>query len=365
VLVIGADGTLATRLQPGSGLVSTYKGSMRRRTRSVAWRMVALDEATSRVVLLHQTGVTDAVDTRPGGYAGHNGCSGIVAVGVSVLSPEGASPKLATGFGELPLTIDVALSPDHERVALAVPGNGPYQGPTLIEKTLADATLATPSDCGGENEATSGQPKNQVVAVTYAPSGVLFAQTREPAAIWRSDTGTTTELSPDSPVDSGHFVFPANSGGGIANSGGVANSGGAEPDVNGYAIVGDDVFPPLLERVLAIDCQPGTSASECISDSDCGPGNACSCGGLPGLSSANRCIPAECRTSAECVDAPCLLSLGGTKECCVFGNAGLFCGRKASTCLDGGDCPGNGQACVYKASTDRFECQPLTCQCGS
>jgi hypothetical protein len=215
VLVIGPDGTLAARLQPGSGLVSTHKGSMRMRTPSVAWRMLALDETTSRVVLLHQTGVTDTVDTRPGGYAGHNGCSGIVAAGVSILSPEGAGPKLATGFGELPLTIDVALSPDHERVALAVPGNGPYQGPTLIEKTLADATLATPSDCAGENEAMSSQPKNQVVAVSYAPSGVLFAQTREPAAIWRSDTGTTTELSPDSPVDSGHFAFHANSGGGI------------------------------------------------------------------------------------------------------------------------------------------------------
>jgi hypothetical protein len=215
VLVIGADGTLATRLQPGSGLVSTRQGSMQMRTPSVAWRMLALDEATSRVVLLHQTGVTDTVDTRPGGYAAHAGCSGIVAVGVSVLSPEGAGPKVATGFGELPLAIDVALSPDRERVALAVPGNGPYQGPTLIEKTLEDATLATPSDCAGENNAISKQPKNQVVAVSYAPSGVLFAQTREPAAIWRSDTGTTTELSPDSPVDSGHFAFHANSGGGI------------------------------------------------------------------------------------------------------------------------------------------------------
>jgi mono/diheme cytochrome c family protein len=215
VLVIGADGTLATRLQPGSGLVSTRQGSMLMRTPSVAWRMVTLDEATSRVVLLHQTGVTDTVDTRPGGYAAHNGCSGIVAVGVSVLAPEGAGPKLATGFGELPLTIDVALSPDREKVALAVPGNGPYQGPTLVEKTLEDATLATPSDCASESDTIRNQPKSQVVAVTYAPSGVLFAQTREPAGIWRSDTGMTTELSADSPVDAGHFAFHANSGGGI------------------------------------------------------------------------------------------------------------------------------------------------------
>jgi mono/diheme cytochrome c family protein len=215
VLVIDADGKLATRLQPGSGLVSTLEGSTRMRTPSVAWRMVALDEATSRVVLLHQTGVTDTVDTRPGGYAGHNGCSGVVAVGVSVLSPEGASPKVATGFGELPLAIDVALSPDHLKVALAVPGNGRYQGPTLVERTLHDATLATPSDCASENNAITAPPISQVVAVSYSPSGVLFAQTREPAAIWRSDTGLSTELAADSPVDAGHFVFHANSGGGL------------------------------------------------------------------------------------------------------------------------------------------------------
>jgi cytochrome c553 len=59
-------------------------------------------------------------------------------------------------------------------------------------------------------------PTNQVVAVSYSPSGVLFAQTREPAAIWRSDTGVSTLLAADSPVDAGHFVFHANSGGGIS-----------------------------------------------------------------------------------------------------------------------------------------------------
>jgi mono/diheme cytochrome c family protein len=115
----------------------------------------------------------------------------------------------------LPLAIDVALSPDREKIALAVPGNGRYQGPTLVERALNDATLGTPSDCASENNAIAQPPTSQVVAVSYSPSGVLFAQTREPSAIWRSDTGASTELAPDSPVDAGHFAFHANSGGGI------------------------------------------------------------------------------------------------------------------------------------------------------
>jgi hypothetical protein len=131
-------------------------------------------------------------------------------------------------------------------------------------------------------------------------------------------------------------------------------------------MVGLDIFPPLMQRVVAVDCKAGTLASaECISDSDCGAGKACVCSGLPAFGAFNRCLPAECRTSAECVDAPCLLSLGGTEDdCCTFGNAGLFCGRSGSTCRGGEDCWGNGQACIYRASNDRFECQLLTCKCG-
>lgn len=217
VLVIEPNGKLAIRLQPASGPMLTFRGFTRMRTPSVAWRMVALEQAESRVVLLHQTGVMGTVDTEPGGYAAHNGCSGVVAVGVSVLSPNGPTPPVATGFGELPLAIDLALSPDHQKIALAVPGNGSHQGPTLIERTLEDATPATGSDCGGgDNTDIAQPPTNQVVAVSYSPSGVLFAQTREPSAIWRSDTGASTVLSPDSPVDAGHFVFHANSGGGIS-----------------------------------------------------------------------------------------------------------------------------------------------------
>jgi hypothetical protein len=216
VLVIGEDGGLVARLTPGSGPVASVDGSTRMRTPSVAWRMLALDAAANRVVLLHQTGVTDTVDTAPGGYSAVNGCAGVVGVGVSILSLGEASPPVATGFGDLPLALDLALSPDRAKVALAVPGNGRFQGPTLVERALADVTSSKASDCAPGADSGEPLPTSQVVAVSYSRSGVLFAQTREPATIWRSDTKTTIPLALNSREDTGHFLFHANSGGGIA-----------------------------------------------------------------------------------------------------------------------------------------------------
>jgi mono/diheme cytochrome c family protein len=124
---------------------------------------------------------------------------------------------LATGLGALTLVIDLALSPDRQKLALAVAGNGPAQGPTLFEESVEAATSsALPACSRGLNDLGQAPPPGQVIAVSYSPAGVLFAQTREPAAIWRSDSDTTIELASDPRADTGHFLFHANSGGGLA-----------------------------------------------------------------------------------------------------------------------------------------------------
>jgi hypothetical protein len=127
-------------------------------------------------------------------------------------------------------------------------------------------------------------------------------------------------------------------------------------DAYGYAIVGDDVHPPLLARVEARACLETPDGSTCSGDSDCLPAEACLCGRF--VWRPNLCVPAECRASGDC-DALCLLGEGNTAAC----PQGLFCGRDESLCEHGGDCPGNGTACVYVAATDRFECSK-TDNCG-
>jgi hypothetical protein len=57
-------------------------------------------------------------------------------------------------------------------------------------------------------------------------------------------------------------------------------AGADAPDPSGYAVVGDDVYPPLLHRAEAVRCAALVSDSdflECATDSDpdCGDGFAC------------------------------------------------------------------------------------------
>jgi hypothetical protein len=242
-LVVGADGTQTSILTPGSGMV---KGPFMPQTKtpSVAWRMVPYDTTVDSVVMLHQTGVTDQIDPAAGGYTGFFGCGGIVQPGVSVLTPGMASPPLAGGLGNLSVVVDVAVSPDKSKIAVAAAGNADTSGaPSLVEGSVSTMTQdATLGGCGvgnaggpviingpdgglGAGGASGGidagapapsQPVGQVVAVAYSQSGVLFAQTREPAGLFRSDTGATITLATDSRADTGHLIFHANAGGGLA-----------------------------------------------------------------------------------------------------------------------------------------------------
>jgi hypothetical protein len=133
-------------------------------------------------------------------------------------------------------------------------------------------------------------------------------------------------------------------------------------DEHGYSIVGGDVFPPLYQRVVAKPCpSDALHNGECLTDEDCGQGSACVCGSQPGRAAWNQCLPAECRAMADCPGGRCLLSLGTT--CCGNGHTGLVCSRAASGCSSGEDCAGNGIACLYDTTLDRFECRPFGCNC--
>jgi mono/diheme cytochrome c family protein len=89
----------------------------------------------------------------------------------------------------------------------------------LVEGTVAAMTQdGTTNPCGNPVGIGSmtGAPTGQVIAVAYSQTGVLFAQTREPAALWRGDTRASTPLASDWRTDTGHLIFHANAGGGLA-----------------------------------------------------------------------------------------------------------------------------------------------------
>jgi hypothetical protein len=235
-LVVGADGKATSVLTPGSGPVSA-PFMPQNKTPSVAWRMVSYDATVGSVVMLHQTGVTDQIVPAPGGYGGF-GCGGIVQPGVSVLAPGSDSPPVAGGLGGLSLVVDVAVSPDKSKIALAAAGNADTPGAsTLVEGSVGQLTqAASTAGCvgggpdggvplfgdggvaadGGAAPSGPNQPVGQVVAVAYSQAGVLFAQTREPANLWRADTGQTITLASSSRADTGHLIFHSNAGSGLA-----------------------------------------------------------------------------------------------------------------------------------------------------
>jgi mono/diheme cytochrome c family protein len=74
------------------------------------------------------------------------------------------------------------------------------------------------SPCGAPGVTIPNAPTGEVIAVSYAGTGagILLAQTREPAAIWRADTGASIGLATDSRADTGHLIFHVNAGGGLA-----------------------------------------------------------------------------------------------------------------------------------------------------
>jgi hypothetical protein len=78
----------------------------------------------------------------------------------------------------------------------------------------------------------------------------------------------------------------------------------------------------------------------CDSDDDCAAGSACA---PEGFDNARTCVPAACRTDADCDDEPggvCLIVAGG---CCSFG-AGplrpteLACAYPSDGCQSDMDC---------------------------
>lgn len=112
------------------------------------------------------------------------------------------------------------------------------------------------------------------------------------------------------------------------------------------------------EDLQACDGQP----HGCSSDEDCKVGSACQCD----LRSAdelslvpwhwytfNWCVPANCRTDADCGETRCGVSRGG---CRMF--EGLFCRTSEDECASDLDCADHeeGGRCAYSPELERWAC---------
>jgi mono/diheme cytochrome c family protein len=206
--------------------------------------MLPVSDSSGGVVMLHQTGVDSVVDPASGGYAGLKGCPGIVGSVVEVLAPDATQSTMPrSGLSDVSLAVDVAQSADGTMTALAVPGNAETPGaPTVYVGTTTQMTAIGGGGCnfaGSQVTTTGSPPPGEVVAVSFlgTSTSVVVAQTREPATLWRSDTGTTVSLGSGSFADTGHTLFHVNAGGGLACAS-CHPEGGEDGRVWNFACVG-------------------------------------------------------------------------------------------------------------------------------
>jgi hypothetical protein len=102
------------------------------------------------------------------------------------------------------------------------------------------------------------------------------------------------------------------------------------------------------------------SYDDCFTDDDCGASHVCLCAG--GSSGAHICVPANCRTNADCEGGQSC-SVTRPETCSNLGGvAGYYCRTASDGCRSDADCNASGAGfCVYQGQTARWDCSYQHC----
>jgi mono/diheme cytochrome c family protein len=169
---------------------------------------------------LHQRGAIDTVHQgTPGGYGGSDPCSDpIVHATITTWGP-GLVPHVGGVIANAVVPVDLALAHASTQAAIAAPGNT-----AIASQPNVVIANRTPGDCDGGND-VHYRPL-EATAVAFTDDDVLVIQSREPAqlAVFQAVTNSsvtsaptqTITLSTDTRADTGHAIFHANAGAGVA-----------------------------------------------------------------------------------------------------------------------------------------------------
>jgi hypothetical protein len=93
---------------------------------------------------------------------------------------------------------------------------------------------------------------------------------------------------------------------------------------------------------------------QCLADTDCAAGNACSCGFPHDGPSRNGCVPTGCRVDADCgPNGACSPTYGPG----CAGVTGYWCHTAKDTCKTDLDCCGSTPACLFQPTIGAWTCQ--------
>lgn len=210
----------------------------------VAWRAVATPNGGA--VVVQQDAVEDEISVAEADVAQATGggsygtssitgfdCNSIVQNGVSEIGADGAVLS-RRGFGGFPLPVDIAVSPDGQKLAIAHAGVMDFTAPQpsisgqpalLVPETQAIgvsilAANGVDEPCSAPLQSFLGT--SPVVSVAFATDTIVLAQVREPPTLLVADlvAGTTNSIPlngfDDSRLDTGHEIFHRDAGAGIA-----------------------------------------------------------------------------------------------------------------------------------------------------
>ena len=195
---------------------------------STAWRTI--EAPRNGWLMLHQdtTQRPVEIDHSPkapvSAYAGTpSGCDGPVAARISMRM--GGDPVLTTRRLPLaPLTVDIAIAPHGERMAVAIAGRD-GSAPTDLHGHSLEIVYAHELETHPTDDQCLAAPAldldAQLTAVTFVSDETLLAQSREPAALYVVALGpeshvTEIPLAGASVRDTGHDLFHRDVGTGIA-----------------------------------------------------------------------------------------------------------------------------------------------------
>jgi mono/diheme cytochrome c family protein len=203
---------------------------------AIAYRLVA--GPNQSVMMVHQRGMDSEVGTQPGGYGDGTTCTGIVESAVTSFGMGATtSVKSSAALASAVLPVDLAVSPDGQRLALVAAGHAGSER-QLQFFSMSDVTdppkPGNPCIDGGTVPPPGGgmtppptdptapidyrPPNGEVIAVAFDNAGNILVQTREPSATLQILTQRVPAivLADDSRADLGHQLFHAATKGQLA-----------------------------------------------------------------------------------------------------------------------------------------------------
>jgi hypothetical protein len=210
VITVANGGVTTTTVRPPASITDRVPGT--------AWR--TLPTPDGGWLMIHQSASTIPIDLEPPSAYGGS-CTGPVAAVVTKADGAGTMMGSST-FSAATLAIDVALSPDGTRIAMAIAGESDPESPTagqLRSIAIYDASMLPMPD--GECDSPADFPvPGQFTSIAFLDDERIVAQSREPASLViaypLSGTTEVITLAGDSRFDTGHDLFHQDAGLGLA-----------------------------------------------------------------------------------------------------------------------------------------------------